>query len=99
MTPEIIVAIITGLCSVLAVYLSSQKSARDMDAKLDKQQAVFEAHITEQINGLKDDMRRIEQKQDKHNGVIERTYKLEEKTALHEAEIKRLGKRLEGGGL
>lgn len=82
MTPEIIVAIITGLCSVLAVYLTSQKSARDVDAKLEKQQAVFEAIVTERINALTE-------KVERHNTVIERTYRLEEKTALLEAEIKR----------
>ena len=30
----------------------------------------------------------LEKKQDKHNDVIERTYKLEEVTALHEEKIK-----------
>jgi hypothetical protein len=30
----------------------------------------------------------LEKKQDRHNDVIERTYKLEEVTALHEEKIK-----------
>ena len=30
----------------------------------------------------------LEKKQDRHNDVIERTYKLEEETALHEEKIK-----------
>ena len=30
----------------------------------------------------------------KHNGFIERTYKLEQDTALHEAELKRVNNRL-----
>ena len=30
----------------------------------------------------------------KHNGFIERTYKLEQDSALHEAELKRIGHRL-----
>lgn len=30
----------------------------------------------------------LEKKQDKHNDVIERTYKLEEQTAIHEEKIK-----------
>ena len=37
----------------------------------------------------------LEKKVDKHNNVIERTYKLEERTELQEAELKRHSKRLE----
>jgi len=36
----------------------------------------------------------LEKKVDKHNLVIERTYKLEERTELQEAEIKRHNERL-----
>lgn len=37
----------------------------------------------------------LEKKVDKHNQVIERTYHLEEQTALAEAEFKRVNHRLE----
>lgn len=37
----------------------------------------------------------LEKKVDKHNQVIERTYNLEEKAALAEAEFKRINHRLE----
>lgn len=37
----------------------------------------------------------LENKVSKHNNVIERTYKLEEQTALQEAELKRVNHRLE----
>lgn len=37
----------------------------------------------------------LEKKVDKHNQVIERTYNLEEKAALAEAEFKRVNRRLE----
>ncbi len=33
-------------------------------------------------------LKELEKKQDKHNSVIERTYALEEKVALHEEKIK-----------
>lgn len=36
----------------------------------------------------------IEKKQDKHNQLIERTYHLEERTELQEAELKRHNERL-----
>lgn len=96
MSESIVSVLLTGLFSVLAVYLTNRKANADIDAKLDKQQAVFEAHVTEQINGIKTDVQRLEKKQDAHNAVIERTYELEKKTALHEDELKRVNKRLEG---
>ena len=37
----------------------------------------------------------LEKKVDIHNSVIDRTYKLEERTELQEAELKRQNKRLE----
>lgn len=37
----------------------------------------------------------LEKKVSKHNSVVERTYHLEEQTALQEAELKRLNKRIE----
>lgn len=36
----------------------------------------------------------LEKKVDKHNNLIERTYKLEEDAALHEAELKRQNERI-----
>lgn len=90
----VIVAIIAAVGSVLGVVLTNSKSNRDFDAKLDKSQAVFEAHVTEQINGVKADVMRLEQKQDKHNKVIERTYALEKKMDLQDAEIKRHSERI-----
>lgn len=96
----IIVAIIAAVGSVLGVVLTNNKSNRDFDAKIDKTQAVFEAHVTEQINGVKESVKRLEIKQDKHNAVIERTYALEKSMELQGAELKRHGERikiLEGG--
>lgn len=40
-------------------------------------------------------LEQLEKKVSKHNNVIERTYKLEEQTALQEAELKRVNHRLE----
>lgn len=38
----------------------------------------------------------LEKKQDKHNDVIERTYKLEEATAIQQQQINTLEKRIDG---
>lgn len=40
-------------------------------------------------------LEQLENKVNKHNNLIERTYKLEEQTALAEAELKRVNHRLE----
>ena len=88
MDASIIVAIVTGIVTILSVVLTTRASAKETDAKIEKQQAVFEAIVTERISALT-------AKVEKHNTVIERTYKLEEATALQEAEIKRINKRLE----
>ena len=63
---EVIVAIITGIATVLAVVLTNRKSN------------ALIAYRLEQLEG----------KVDKHNSVIERTYKLEEETALLDEKLK-----------
>ena len=45
MDTGVIIAIITGIASVLGVVLTNSKSNRDMDAKLDKAQAITETKL------------------------------------------------------
>lgn len=40
-------------------------------------------------------LEQLEKKVEKHNSIIERTFKLEEESAVQDAELKRLNKRLE----
>ncbi len=47
MSEAIIVALITGGLSLLGVVIANNKNARDMDAKLDKQQAINAERIEE----------------------------------------------------
>ena len=96
----VIVAVIAAVASVSGVVLTNSKSNREIDAKLERTQAVFEAHVTEQIQSIKADVHRVEAKQDKHNAVIDRTYALEKTVELNSAELKRHSERirlLEGG--
>lgn len=70
MDNAVIVALITGACSVLAVIVSNASSNRQIDIKLDKTVAVLEeriAHLTSQV--------------EKHNEVITRTYECEKDIA------------------
>lgn len=66
--PSIVVALITGLFAYLGVVRTS-KMAHD--------QTMLE--VKHQISNLQADIKRLETKQDKHNAVIERTFKLEQK--------------------
>ena len=47
MSEAIIVAIITGGLSLIATIVSNNRTAQNMDAKLDKQQAVTETKLEE----------------------------------------------------
>lgn len=73
MTESIIVAIITGVLTLVGVLISNNRS---------------DAVQNERIDQLRAEVK-------KHNQLVERTYKLEEGFALHEAELKRVNRRLE----
>ena len=83
----IIVALIACIGSIAGVVITNNKANRDMDAKLEQTQAVFEAHVTEKID-------RLTEKVEKHNTLIERTYALEKSAELQGAELKRHSERI-----
>ncbi len=74
---EILVALITGGLALVGVILTNGKSARDMDAKLDKELDVMRT----ELKNLAGEVR-------KHNSLVERTYELEKRTEVQEEEIR-----------
>lgn len=78
------VAVISGGFSFLGVYLSVKSSHDQIISDIKTEQGKF----TMQIEGIKKDIIRLEEKQDKHNAVIERTFKLEQKVDDMEKRIK-----------
>ena len=76
---EIIVAIVTGVATVIAVVLTNSRNSREMDAKLEKAQAVTETKIDELTREV-----RI------HNGFAQRIPVLEEKMSVADNRIKDL---------
>ena len=76
---EIIVAIVTGVATVLAVILTNSRNSRDMDAKLEKAQAITDTKIEELTREV-----RI------HNGFAQRIPVLEEKMSEANNRIKNL---------
>ena len=73
----IISAIISAGAAIVVCLITQNRQAMCLEAQLDKQTALLE----QRLGTLSD---RVE----KHNNVIERTYKLEELTALQEEKIK-----------
>lgn len=75
----IVVALIGGIFSYLGVSRSVKASHDKTMADMQKAQEMQLLTIENQIDGIKKDINRLEEKQDKHNAVIERTFKLEQK--------------------
>ena len=84
---SIIVAVISGLFSYLGVTKAS-KSAHDATIlEIKSEQEKQSVIIDSKINVIKEDIARLEDKQDKHNAVLERTFKLEQKVEDIEKQI------------
>lgn len=84
----ILVAVITGGFSYLGVRKSVKSSHDQMLQDLKNNQALFAMTTEHQIDSIKQDIIRLEEKQDKHNAVIERTFKLEQKVEDLDKRIK-----------
>lgn len=74
---------ITGVLSVIAVFVSNSKANSDMDAKLDKAQAVTDT----KLDALTDEVRR-------HNDFARRIPVIEEKIAVANHRIEDLEKKV-----
>ena len=82
-------AIITGVVAIFVCLLNNWFLMAKQREATDKSVALIQVKLEA-----------LEKSVSKHNSVIERTYKLEESTALQDAELKRLNERLkivEGG--
>ena len=86
MTDAIIVALITGVLSLIGVIIANNRTARDMDAKLDKQQAVTQTQLEELTREVR-----------MHNNFAERIPVIEEKIEDAKNRIASLEKNQVGG--
>ena len=80
---QVIVAVITGIATVLAVVLTNSKSNAAVDAKLDKQQAITET----KLDALTEEVR-------KHNSFAQRVPVLEEQMKVANHRIADLEKKV-----
>lgn len=86
MTDAIIVALITGVLSLIGVIIANNRTARDMDAKLDKQQAVTQTQLEELTREVR-----------MHNNFAERIPVIEEKIKVANNRITNIEKNKVGG--
>lgn len=82
---EILVALITGGLALLGVIITGSRNAREIDAKLDKELAVMRT----EMENLTGEVR-------KHNGLMERTYKLEGQMTEAQHDIRDLKEQVRG---
>lgn len=80
----IVSAIISAVSAIIVCVITQNRQAMKLEAQLDKQTAL----IDERLNTLS---KRVE----KHNNVIERTYKLEQLAAVQGEQIKVVNHRIE----
>ena len=77
-------ALFTGLVAILVCIINNWVQFNKTRAESDKNIALIQQKLDE-----------LSARVDRHNQVIERTYKLEEATALQDAELHRINRRLE----
>jgi len=81
---EIVIAIISGGLALLGTVITVRAGNKKTRAQLEEQSSVTLYRIGE-----------LEKKQDKHNSLIERMFKAEERISLNEEQIKVANHRIE----
>ena len=105
MAPTIIGALITSCVTIIVFILTNihnvQKRreeqtafANDLYAKLDKNSVLADEKIRGEINVIKTEISELRGEVQKHNGVLERVYKLEQDNAVLDERSKRTDARL-----
>ena len=88
MSDAIIVAIIGAIFTFAGVVLTTWASLRKANREATAQREKAAADSKAQTDLILYRIDELEKKQDKHNEVIERTFRLEERIELHEEKIK-----------
>ena len=77
MNATVVAALISGVTTLIVCMINNHIQMRETNKKHD-----------ETINLINYKLEELTKRVDKHNNVIERTYKLEEKTAIHDEQIR-----------
>ena len=88
MSEAVLVAIITGLFAIAGNLIISRRSSTELYNHLDKQSEIADEKIRGEIAVIKTEISELREETRKHNGLIERTYRLEQDSAVHSEQIK-----------
>lgn len=84
----ILVAIITAGVSLIGTIITVLAANRSTIDAMDKKSEVNDTKIQGQIDVIHQEIKTLSDRVEKHNSIIERTYRLEEKTTLQDEKIK-----------
>lgn len=79
MHEAVIAALITGACAIVAQLIISHSSNEKLYSELDKRMQLSDKEIQGKIDVINTRIGSLTDKVEKHNSVMERTYRLEEK--------------------
>ena len=82
---EVLVAIITAGVSLIGTVITVVMANRSTLAALDKKSELSDAEIKGEINVIKEEIKTLSDRVEKHNSTVERTYNLESRVAVLEA--------------
>lgn len=92
MSEAVIVAMITGTCAVAAQFVISFQSSKELFARLEKASELSDAQLDAKLERFQavtnEKIDELSKRVEKHNNIIERTYKLENLTAVQSEQIK-----------
>jgi uncharacterized membrane-anchored protein YhcB (DUF1043 family) len=83
MSDAVTVAIIALVGQVIIALVSNS----GLISKLEKQSEVADTKLRGELDVMKSEVSTLRQEVQKHNGMIERTYKLEERVSLNEQRL------------
>ena len=88
MSEAIVVALITGAFAVISQLFIARANARELIAKIDKQSEVSDEKLRGEIAVVKADIRTLSNRVEAHNKLVERMYRIEERTTVLESKAK-----------
>lgn len=94
MSEGVIAALITGAVSLIGIVVTVVLSNRSLMAKMDKDNAIADERLRGEITVVKNDVNQLRGEVQKHNNLVERTYKLEQESAVHTEQLKVVNHRL-----
>ena len=83
-------SIVIGILTLIGVLYANNSTRKKTDAIHEMQLKQMGEKHEMQLNEIKGDIKRLEEKQDRHNEVIERTFKLEKTQEAQSRDIKTL---------